>query len=303
MILSFPKIPRNILLGLLFVSPWLVGMGIFLIYPMVISAYYSFTNYNIFSPPFWTGLENYKYLFEDQMLRLVLRNTIVYSAIIIPLNIVMGLTLALLIYGFKWEKVMATCVYLPYTLPLVVVGAIFQWMYNGEYGIMNYVLELFGISGPNWLTSPFWTKPAIGITNIFLLGPMVLIFLAALHKIPEELYDAAKLETNGYFQCMWHITLPMISPIILFNFILQVIGVVQIFDIPYSLTAGVVSHSTPGGPLNAGLFYIMYLTEVAFKDFDLGYGCTLGWILFIGIMIFTVSIIRLVRRWIYYAVE
>ena len=294
---------RDLLLGIAFTSPWILGMAVFLVYPLGVSLYYSFTDYNLLSTPFWIGWENYQFAMGDSIFGVVLRNTLSYSVIMIPLSLLLALVLALLLSGLKWTKALGSLVYLPATVPLIVLGLVFQWMYNGEFGIINYVLGAIGIAGPPWLTTTAWIKPAIGIVNVFLLGPMVLINLAGLQSVPTELYEAARLETDSTFQEIWHITLPMISPVILYNLVMQIIAVVQIFDIPYALTAGVGAYSTPGGPNYASTFYSMYITEVAFKQYDMGYASALAWLLFLGIAFFTWLVMSIGRKLVYYAAE
>jgi len=294
---------RELLLGVAFTSPWLLGMAVFLIYPLAVSLYYSFTDYNLLSRPFWIGWENYQFAMGDSIFGIVLRNTLVYAAVMIPLNLILGLVLALALSGLKWTKALSSLVYLPATVPLVVLGLVFQWMYNGEFGIINYLLGAIGLEGPPWLTTTTWIKPAIGIVNMFLLGPMVLINLACIQSVPTEVYEAVRLETDSKFLQIWHITLPMISPVILYNLIMQIIGVVQIFDIPYALTAGVGAYSTPGGPNYASTFYTMYITEVAFKQYDMGYASALAWMLFLGIALATWLVMTIGRKLVYYAAE
>jgi multiple sugar transport system permease protein len=294
---------RNLLNGLLFTSPWLIGLALFIVYPLGVSFYYSMTDYNILSAANWSGLDNLKQAASDTVLRISVGNTLLYSVAVIPINLAVGLLLALLINRAKGGKVFSLLIYAPSTLPLVVVGMVFGWMYNGKFGIINWLLGALGISGPSWLTTTMWVKPAIGLANLFLIGPMVLINLSALRSVPTELLDASRIDGCNYARRVWNIELPMISPVILFNAIMQIIGTVQIFDLPYTLTSGNATFTQPGGPNNASLFYIMYLTRMAFQQFRMGYASLLGWLLFIFIFICVGGALLFGRKRIYYAAE
>ena len=291
--------------GLAFTSPWILCLLFFIIYPIGVSLYYSFTDFNILSPPIWIGFENFQDLFSDDKLPKIALNTIGYALCIIPFNVMFTLFVSLLLYEFKAEtsNFFSILIYLPSTLPLVIMGLIFQWMYNGDYGIINWFLAFLHVPGPAWLTTEEWVKPAIAIINMFLLGPFILITLSALQNVSQDLIDVAQIEGCNYFQKVMYVYLPAISPVILFNVIIQTIGIMQLFDIPFVLTTGAGGYDTPGGPNYASTFYVMYIYQKAFRELRMGYACALGWMLFISLAVISGMLLTIGRKFVYYADE
>jgi multiple sugar transport system permease protein len=279
--------------GLLFVAPWIVGFLLWVAGPMLFSLGLIFMKWQILSPPQFAGLENLRTLFTDPFVILALYNTAYYTLLYVPLNLIVALGLAMLlnqqirgIGGFR------TLFYLPSVTPSVAYVALWIWILNPDYGLMNLLLRQVGIHGPKWLGDPVWSKPSLILMNLWGFGSVALIFLAALQGVPEVLYEAASLDGAGRGAKFWSVTLPMISPAILFNLIIGMINSFQIF------TAAFVA--TQGGPVNSTLFLVLYLYNAGFQDFQMGYASTLAWLLFLIVLTLTGLQFWSSRRWVYY---
>lgn len=284
---------RESLMGYLFLSPWILGFVIFLAGPMIASFYLSFTQYKVIKAPLWVGLANYQRMFTDELFYHSLKVTVIYTAISVPLGIVAALGIAVLLN----QKIVAsglfrTIFYLPSIISGVAVAIVFAWIFNFRFGILNYLLSLVGIPGPNWLGSPRWALWAFVLMSLWGIGGNVVIFLAALQGVPQSLYEAAEIDGAGSWQRFWKITLPMISPALLFVFIMGVIGTFQTFTQSYIMTGG--------GPANATLFYLLYLYKNAFNWFEMGYASAMAWILFLIIMACTLILLRSSTLWVHY---
>lgn len=299
------KTRKKLIIGLLFILPWLIHLGVFIGYPIVISFYYSFTDYSLLSAPEWIGLDNYKELLnEDDVFKIVVKNTLWYVIVVLPLNLIVALIIALLLDNkIKLLSFFRALFYAPHLLPIVVVGLVWRWIFNGEYGILNYILSSLGIYAPPWLASPSWIKPAIVLVEVFLVGQLILMYLAGLKNVPEEIYEAALLDGANWWYRVWKITLPMISPVIQFNLITQLISVFQVFAIPYVLTVAADAGYPVGGPGRASTFYVMYIWEKGFTGFRMGYASAMAWIMFIVIFLLTLTALRLGRRWVFHLGE
>jgi multiple sugar transport system permease protein len=284
---------RESLMGYLFLSPWILGFVVFLAGPMIASFYLSFTQYKVIKAPLWVGLANYQRMFTDELFYQSLKVTVVYTAISVPLGIAAALGVAVLLN----QKIVAsglfrTIFYLPSIISGVAVAIVFAWIFNFRFGILNYLLSLVGIPGPNWLGSPRWALWAFVLMSLWGIGGNVVIFLAALQGVPQSLYEAAEIDGAGSWQRFWSITLPMISPALLFVFIMGVIGTFQTFTQSYIMTGG--------GPANATLFYLLYLYKNAFNWFEMGYASAMAWILFLIIMACTLILLRSSTLWVHY---
>jgi len=292
----------SVLTVLFFLFPWIIGFSVFLVIPMSTALYYSFTNYNIFSPAMWIGIENYLKLFKDSTYIKVIYNTLYLVGIAVPLNLFFSLFLALLLNtGVRGYKVFRTIYFIPFLMPIVAVGMTWRWILNDTYGILNYLLSVVGMKAPPWLTSTQWVKPAIIIVNLFFIGQQMIIFLAGLQNIPQMLYDAAKVDGAKWIQTLRHITLPLLSPVMLFNTIILVIFTLQMFTLPYCLTWIATSGGQgQGGPAYSSTTYVMYLRTKAFINLDLGGACAMAWVFFILTLSLTYLLFRLTRRWIFY---
>lgn len=287
--------------GYLFIAPWLLGFFLLTAGPMVASLYISTTSWSMLSPPVSVGLANYeRILTDDPFFLKSLQNTLYYVVFSVPLGIVIALLLALLLHQrARGMGVFRTSFFLPSITNMVAVSMLWLWVFNPEFGLLNWFLRLFGVEGPFWLQSEVWAKPALILMSLWGVGGTMIIFLAALQGIPQELYEAAELDGAGPSRRFFHITLPMISPAMLFNIIIGIIGSFQVFTQAYVMT-GTAQPGSEGGPNNATLFVVLYLYKKAFQEFRMGYASALAWILFCIILAATIVQMRLSRRWVHY---
>lgn len=287
---------RKIALGLLFCSPWLLGFFIFTAYPVVASLIYSFTNYNILNPPRWVGLANYRALITDPLLGQAVYNTLYYTALYVPLSIVISLGLAMLLnLNVRGMSFYRSVFFLPYVIPQVVLALLWAWILNPQVGLANSILTALHIPGPGWLSDPNWSKPSIVVMTLWGgVGGTMVIFLAGLRDISRHLYEAAEIDGAGTFRKAWHVTLPMLTPVIFYNIVLGVIGSLQTFTTVYVATSG------EGGPLNTTTFYALLLYFQAFRYFHMGYASAMAWLLFLFIFLLTAVLMITSRRWVYY---
>ncbi len=284
---------REALFGYIFLSPWLIGFVVFLIGPMIASIYLSLTQYKMISPPVWIGLANYERMINDQFVWRSLRVTATYTLFSVPL----GLTAAMAVAVLLNQKIVAsgifrTIFYLPSVISGVAVALVFSWIFNYRFGILNFFLSLVGIEGPNWLGSPRYALWAFVIMSLWGIGGNVVIYLAGLQGVPVSLHEAATIDGAGSWTRFWKITLPLVTPVILFTLVMGVIGTFQTFTQAYIMTGG--------GPANATLFYLLYLYRNAFNWFEMGYASALAWLLFIIILILTIILWTSSARWVYY---
>jgi multiple sugar transport system permease protein len=299
-----PARRREALQGLGFISPWIVGFLAFTAYPMVASLYYSFTNYKILAPPVWVGLQNYVYAFTgkpisstgDPLFWHSMERTVVWVIATVPLGIVGSLLAAVLLNrGLRGTTLYRTAFFLPSLTPIVAASLLWTWILNPQIGIMNAVIEgATGLRGPSWLASVEWALPSLAMISLWTAigGNRMLIFLAGLQGIPQELYEAATVDGAGPIRTWWHITVPLITPALFFNLILGVIVSFRVFAFAFVTTAG--------GPARSTYFYALHLYTMAFQSFDMGYGSALAWILFLIVLVVTVVNMKLSKRWVYY---
>jgi|LFRM01.2.fsa_nt_gb multiple sugar transport system permease protein len=279
--------------GYLFISPWLLGFLIFTLGPLIASIFISLSKWDIFSDPQFVGIENYIKMFSDPLFKKSLWNTFYYSVFSIPLGMAGGLSLALLLnQQVKGLPIFRTLFYLPSVTSGVAVALLWKWIFNPEFGIANAILNFFGLPSLQWLNSPTWAMPALIIMSLWGVGGGMLIYLAGLQGIPKQLYEAAELDGAGTWSCFINITLPMLSPTLFFQLITGIIGSFQIFTQAFVMTNG--------GPVNATLFYVLYLYRNAFQSWKMGYASALAWFLFIVILILTLIQFRLSKRWVHY---
>jgi multiple sugar transport system permease protein len=288
------------LLGYLFISPWLIGFVALALGPMLLSLYMSFTRWSMLSPLQWIGLENYRELFSDPLMPVSLWNTAYYVLFAVPLGVLLSLLLALLLHQkLKGIGVFRTIFFLPSVTNMVAVSILWMWVFNPEFGLLNRGLAMLGVSGPLWLQSETWAKPALILMSLWGVGGGMIITLAGLQNIPKELYEAAELDGARRWHRLWHITLPMISPVLFFNMVMNTIGAFQVFTQAFVMTAS-SSQGQEGGPNNATLFFVLYLYKKAFQQFKMGYASAMAWLLFLIILVFTIIQFSLSRRWVYY---
>ncbi len=284
---------RETVIAYLFLSPWLFGFLIFLAGPMLASLYFSLTEYNVIATPKWIGLGNFQRMLGDDLFYQALSVTARYTLFSVPLGIVTALGIALLLnQPIVGRDLFRLVFYLPSIISGVAVAVVFAWLFNFRFGVLNYLLSWVGVSGPNWLGHPRWSLSAFVLMSLWGAGNNVVIFLAALQGVPKALYEAAELDGAGDWQRFWNVTLPLISPAILFVTITGIIYSFQTFTQAYILTQG--------GPANSTLFYLYYLYKNAFGWFEMGYASALAWVLFLIIIACTVLMLRTSARWVYY---
>lgn len=285
---------QRLLTGLAFISPWIVGLLGFTLLPIVESAYYSLTEFTIFTAPQWVGLANYRDLFTtDPHFMLSLYNTVYFTLLSIPASIVAAIAMALALnVKLKGVTIYRGIYFLPSIVPAVASGVLWLWILNPQWGLLNSFLRLFGIHGPGWISSPTWSKPSLAMIAVWGTGSDMLIYLAGLQDIPQSLYEAASLDGATAWQKVRLITLPLLTPVIFFHLINGTIWAFQYFTEAYVMTGG--------GPANSTLFYALYLYNNAFVALKMGLASAQAWILFLIVMIATVIILRSSKGWVYY---
>ncbi|WP_435737609.1 sugar ABC transporter permease [Cellulosimicrobium sp. PMB13] len=287
--------------ALRFISPWIVGFLVFTAWPIVYSAYLSFTDYDVINDPTFVGLENYQEMVQDPKVSLALWNTLVYTVLQVPLYTVVGLGLALLLnQAGRSAGFFRTAFFIPKMTPPVAVGVLLLLLFNGQYGIVNEVLSWFGIQGPSWTTDQDWIKPGLVLISLWTVGAAVIILLAALRNVPNDLYDAARVDGAGFWRRTRTVTIPMISGAIFFVVVVNTIAAFQMFTEAYSAYFG-AGNSTYSN--DAALFYVIYLFQEGFQELHMGYASALAWLLFVVIMLVTVVQLLVSRRLVYYEGE
>ncbi|MGQ9629852.1 MAG: carbohydrate ABC transporter permease [bacterium] len=277
-----------------FIGPWLIGLLLFTGGPIIASLYFSLTNYTIVSSPKFIGFKNYNdLLFKDPLFWTSLYNTIYYVVFFIPLGILTAFGLAMLLnQRVRGRAAYRTVYYLPSIVPAVANAVLWIWLLNPQWGLINTGLKMIGIQGPAWLASEQWAKPGLVLMGVWGVGSWIIIYLAGLQGIPEQLYEAAEVDGATKVQQFFHITVPLMTPTIFFTLITGVIGSFQIFTQAYIMTGG--------GPVNSTLFYALYLFRNAFNYLKMGYASSMAWILFVIVLILTVIQFRLARKWVFY---
>lgn len=285
---------RTTLVGLLFTSPFILGFCFFFAYPIGASLYYSLTSYNIMQAPIFIGFQNYIQLFtQDPLFWRALLNTLYFTFASVPLQVTLAFFLALLLNTKLYGRALFRAFYFfPTVVPSVVTGVLWTAILNPSGGLANLLLHVVHLPGPSWLSSPGWAMPALILVSIWGCGSTIIIFLAGLQDVPKQLVEAASLDGSTGLSALWRIVIPLVSPVILFNFIINLIGAFQIFTLPYVMTGG--------GPLNATLVYSLYLYQNAFEAFRMGYASAMAWILFLIIFGLTLLSLRISRGRVYY---
>lgn len=297
---------RNLYTGLAFISPWIIGFFAFCVYPLASSVYFSLCDYSVLSPAVFIGAHNYTDLAVDEVFWTALGNTFFFCAAAIPLGLVVALALAILLnFDIRCRGIYRTIFFLPSLVPMVCLAVLWQWLLNGEVGLVNNLLnpvlglmnDLFGTQwvAPNWLAEARWAKWGLIFTVIWGVGNAVVIFLAGLQDVPRHLYESAEIDGAGFWHKTLHITLPILSPVIYFNVVMGLIGSFQVFAVPYVLTGG------GDGPQRSLLFLATYLYQNAFDFWNMGYACAIGVVLFVIILACTLVLRAFAEKHIYYA--
>lgn len=279
--------------GYLFIGPWIIGFLPFMLVPFVFSLYLSFSEWTIAEPPRFVGLANFERLAKAELFWKALRVTTVYVVLSVVLRVSIALTLAtFLVQKVHGRRFFLAGFYLPVMFSGVTLGVLWGWIFPTDYGLLNDLLRRIGIQGPRWLSSPALALVSIIMMSSWRVGGMTVIFLAGLEDIPYELYEAAQIDGANVLQRFRSITVPMLTPIVLFNLVTCMIGAFQVF--------GEVQVLTDGGPYNSTQVYMLYLYRQAFTFFHLGYGSALAWVLFVLIVLVTLALLRSSRNWVYY---
>ena|SRR5579859_2765378 len=292
-----PLKAQRALWGYVLLLPWILGLIIFIIGPILASFYFSLTDFEGMGTPAWIGLANYqKAFFGDDLFWPSLLRTFEYSLVVVPVGLLGSLMLAILLNrGIKGTNIFRTVFFMPSLTPAVALALVWTWLFHPTVGPINLGLSWVGIQGPGWLTDQSWALPSVILISLWasMGGNAMLIFLAGLQGVPQSLMDAADMDGAGRWQKFRSITLPIISPTIFFNLILGVIGALKVFTIAFV--------STKGGPAYATWFIALHIYQEAFSYFRMGYGSALAWIFVVILLIFTYFQLTLSRRWVYYA--
>lgn len=287
---------RNTINGILFALPWLLGLLMFWIYPIVASAYYSFTEFNGVQDPQWVGFHNYVQLFtnDPDFLRAV-GNTLFFAGISIPLAIICSFALAMLLNAkIRFQVVYRTIYFLPTLVPEVALALVWVYLFTPVTGLINLPFNWLGVRGPCWLACERWSRQTMILLALWIIGQQIVLYLAGLQDVPQDLYDAANVDGAGFWRKFRNVTLPMMTPVIFFHLVTSVIGALQFFTIPYIMVGGT------GGPGQSLLFYSIYLYKQAFQYFSMGYASALAWLLFMVALLITLLIFRSARLWVFY---
>lgn len=280
--------------GVLCVAPAVLGFLIWQLGPIIASLLIAFTDWNIAGTPEWIGFGNFQQMFtQDELFWKSLRVTAVYTLGSVPLSIVFAFFLAVLLnQKIAGLPVFRTIFYLPSIVPAIAASILWLWLFNPDFGLLNAVADFLHLPRSQWIYGENSVIPSLILMSLWVVGPMMIIFLAGLQGVPRQLYEAVDVDGGTGFHKLLHITIPMVTPTILFNLVLSIIGTMQTFTQAYIMTQG--------GPNNASLFYVLYLYRKAFQESDMGYASALAWVLFILIAVLSFLVLRSSDRWVYY---
>lgn len=287
---------REAVAGYLFMTPWILGLFCFTLIPMVMSLYYSFTSFDMLNAPVWVGVRNYVQLFtKDAKFMKSLGVTFQFVFIGVPLQLAFSLLLAIC---FKKDRIGIRFYRASYYLPSlfggsVAISVLWRQLFN-KTGLINQVLSLFGIVGKNWIATPSTALGTLIVLQVWQFGATMVIFLASLKQIPEDYYEAATIDGAGKIRQFFQITLPLLTPMVFFNIVMQFINAFQSFTSAYIISGGT------GSPLNSTLFYSLYLYLKAFREFQMGYASAMAWILLVIIGAITGLMFAFANKWVYY---
>ncbi|GMK43938.1 sugar ABC transporter permease [Paenibacillus glycanilyticus] len=281
----------------LFIFPWIFGFLVFTLGPLLFSLIISFFDWPIVGQVHFIGLGNYKSMFtDDSLFWKSLGVTLKFAALFVPFNIIVALGLAILLnQNTRGTAIFRTAFYLPSVISGVALAMIWSWVYSGDYGILNYFLSILGVQGPDWLNDTKWSMVAMVVASLWGQGSMMLVFLAGLKGIPKDLYESASLDGAGKIRQFFSVTVPMLSPTILFNLITSIIAAFQQLTLALLLTGG--------GPMKATYFYAMYMYENAFKYYKMGYSAANAWFMFLIVLTLTFLVFKSSEAWVFYEGE
>ena len=278
---------------MLWISPWLIGFLLLTMAPLIYSFYISFTEWKIISDPVWVGLKNYVDMFQDPIFLKSLRVTFTYCAMTIPVTMILCFGLAMLLNSdLPYASLLRTVYYLPCVISGVAVSLLWSWLLNYRFGFVNQLLLLIGIEGPDWVGDERWALFTIAVMSLWGIGGGIIFYLAGLQTVPKHLHEAARIAGAGWWRRLFTITIPSMSPILLFSFLTNIIGGLQSFTSSYLMTGG--------GPNYSTMFYALYLYNNAFKYHKMGKACAMAWVLFVIIVILSVLVMKVSSKMVYY---
>ena len=287
---------HNFALGILFISPWLIGFVVFLLYPIYYTIKISFTRYTGFGQPEWTGLENYRHMIHDDQFWSAVYNTLYYTALAVPVGVVVAMVLALAMNQPMPEvPIFRAIIYIPSVIPLFTLTFIYQVLMNPTQGIFNRILMWFGLPNVNWFGNPAYAKLALVILAQYGAGQAAIVFLAALKGIPGSLHEAASLDGASTVRRFFNITLPLMTPVILYDIILGLSLGLQIFTQVY-----ILGGDPPGSPAGSTMMYVLYLYLNAFRYGALGYAAAMAWVLFLVTLVLALIVFWTSKWWVNY---
>lgn len=284
---------REEIAGWLFILPAVLGVILWLAGPMLYSVWLSMTDWDLIRPARFVGGQNFVRMANDSLFYKSLVVTVYYTAFHVPLTLILAFAVALLLNTkTRGIALFRTLYYLPTIVPAVANAVLWVWIFNSEFGLLNLLLRAVGLPKVLWLQDPQTAMPALIIMSLWTLGGTMIIFLAGLNGISEQLYEAAEIDGAGSWARFWRITIPLMTPVIFFNLILQIIGSFQVFTAGYLITRG--------GPNYATNFYVLYLFDNAFSWFNMGYAAALAWVLFVIVLVLSLIVFRSGSQWVYY---
>jgi multiple sugar transport system permease protein len=289
---------RNQMVGLLFISPWLIGFLGFALFPVIAAMYYSMTDYDFINPNMhFIGITNYTRLFTvDPDFWTVMYNTVYYVGFGVPIGAAVAFLVAnLLNSDIKGKTFYRSLIYIPSIVPAICTAVVWLFILNVQYGVINGLLKFLQWPTIPFLSNPSLAKPSLIMIYVWAQGGAVITYLAALQDVPRTLYEAATVDGANAWNKFWNVTVPLCTPVILFNFIMGVITAFQDFTLPFVLTGG--------GPMKSTEFYVVSLYRNAFAQFHLGKASAMAWILFLIILVFSLILFRTSARWVYYGGE
>jgi multiple sugar transport system permease protein len=290
---------REAIWGYVFIGPWLIGLALFTAGPIVASLVMSMTNFDLLhaDQTRFIGLDNYVRLTTDPLVATALASTFKFALIVIPLTMFASLAFALLLNHPKvaFKGPLRTLVYLPVMIPLVASTLVWTGFLNPETGWLNHMIEAVGLPAPDWLNSEVWIYPALSLMGLWAIGNFMIINIAGLQSVPTELYEAARMDGAGWWTQLRRITIPLMSPVLLYNLVIVLIATFQYFTQAYTLTNG------RGDPNNATLFINLELFREAFVFSRMGYGAAIAWLLFAIVLLLTLALFAFARKRVYYA--
>ncbi len=284
---------RDLARGLLWISPWLVGFALFMLAPAVMSLRYSLADYTLLEPPVFIGLANYRELLGDRMFRIAVQNTLLFGAFsVIGTTLLSVLIAVLLEQRLRGAALVRAVVFAPTLVPIVSACVTWGWLFNAKFGLINSALAAVGIDGPDWLGTRAMAMPSLILMSFWVIGTSLMVCSAALKDVPVSLYEAADLDGVPAWRRFWNVTLPMISPAVMFNAMMSLIWSLQVFAPPQIMTRG--------GPENSTLVYSMYVYSNAFVYGRMGYACALAWVQLLVTLVLAALLLLTGRRFVYY---